>query len=91
MFSDRLRPPAWFRRHIADQAARRRYSKCRTITAIQGYHTLIGIEVRDGAQQQGLACAGRPFDRNTFGRRQGEGGALENARVEIANLKHRRH
>src|SRR4051794_18663148 len=52
MFSDRFGPPAWFRRHITDQAAPQGCGNCRTITAVQGYRALIGIEVRDGTQQQ---------------------------------------
>jgi len=52
VLADRIRPPAGFGRHIADQAAPFGSGDRRAVAAVQAHQTFIGIKVRDGTQQQ---------------------------------------
>jgi hypothetical protein len=50
---------------------------------------LIGVEVRNRAQQQALARTGWPGDSHALASRQGERGRFEDVCAQIANLEHR--
>ena len=88
MYADCLRPPARLCRHVTDQAAPLRSRDCRAIAAIQRYGALIGVEVGDGAQQQGFAGTRGSLDGNTFPCRQGQRCRFEDTRAKITNVQH---
>ena len=60
------------------------------IAARQGHDALIGIEIRNGAEQQGFARAGRAPDGDTLALRQAKDAGLRIAVRRSCTSKHRR-
>ena len=88
MFADTVRPPARLGRNIDHLAPPLGSRDCLAANTVECHAALVGVEIGDRAQQQGLPRARRAAHGDAFAREQGERGRPERGTAKIGGFEH---